>query len=122
MITNFGSRGSGFANQDTEIILIGGGTARFTDRPSILGADYAFTPIYREIATFTLPSTASGTPMERCLEPHQPGKGYWIAQDRRFGYGLNIPRTRHASEILKAKDLLTNETKHTIWVFGGYNL
>ena len=90
-ITHFGSRGSGFQDEgDTEIILIGGGTARFTDRPSILGADYAFTPIYREIATFTLPSTASGTPMERCLEPDQPGKGYWIAQDRRFGYGLNI--------------------------------
>lgn len=38
-----------------EIILVGGGTARFTDRPSILGADYAYTPIYREVATYRIP-------------------------------------------------------------------
>ena len=43
-------------NGATEIILIGGGTAQFTDRPSILEADFPYTPIYREIATFTIPS------------------------------------------------------------------
>ena len=42
-------------NED-QFILIGGGTARFIDRPSILQADYAYTPIYREIASFMLPS------------------------------------------------------------------
>ena len=47
-------RDSGFQGQ--EIIVIGGGTDRFTDRPTILGADYAYTPIYREIATFRVPS------------------------------------------------------------------
>ena len=40
-----------------EIILIGGGTAEFTDRPTILGADYPYTPIYKEIATFTIPGS-----------------------------------------------------------------
>ena len=40
-----------------QFILIGGGTARFTDRPSILEADYAYTPIYREIASFVTPCT-----------------------------------------------------------------
>jgi len=40
---------------NVEIILIGGGTAEFTDRPTILGADYPYTPIYKEIATFTIP-------------------------------------------------------------------
>ena len=36
-----------------------------------------------------------------CESPYQPGKGQWIAEDRFFGHGLNIPRTRHASEIIK---------------------
>ena len=40
-----------------QFILIGGGTARFSDRPSILEADYAYTPIYREIASFVTPCT-----------------------------------------------------------------
>ncbi len=38
-----------------------------------------------------------------CKYPKQEGKGSWIAEDRTFGLGLNIPRTRHASEILKTK-------------------
>ena len=41
-----------------EIILLGGGTAPFTDRPSILNADYSYTPIYRQVATFHLPGTS----------------------------------------------------------------
>ncbi len=45
----------------------------------------------------------SGTPLERCHDPIQNGKGYWIANDRRFGFGLNVPRSRHASEVLKTK-------------------
>ncbi len=36
-----------------------------------------------------------------CLAPLQHGKGYWIPEDKTFGHGLNIPRTRHASEIIK---------------------
>ena len=38
---------------------------------------------------------------DQCQEPVQNGKGYWTAIDRRFGAGLNVPRTRHTSEILK---------------------
>ena len=31
-------------------------------------------------------------------------KGHWVPEDRSFGYkGLNVPRSRHASEILKIK-------------------
>ena len=42
---------------DDEIILIGGGMAQFTDRPSLLGsASNGMTPIYGEIATFVIPS------------------------------------------------------------------
>ena len=44
-----------------------------------------------------------GTPIENCTKPNQSGKGYWIDEDRYFGYGLNVPRTRHASEIIKTK-------------------
>ena len=36
-----------------------------------------------------------------CADPIQPGKGYWVQEDRSFGHGLNVPRTRHASEIIK---------------------
>ena len=39
----------------------------------------------------------------QCQEPVQNGKGYWTANDRRFGAGLNLPRTRHTSEILKTR-------------------
>ena len=41
--------------------------------------------------------------MENCKTPKQNGKGFWIAEDRYFGYGLNVPRTRHASEIVRTK-------------------
>ena len=41
--------------------------------------------------------------LKRCYHPRQNGKGYWRAIDRSFGYGLNVPRTRHASEIVKTK-------------------
>ena len=40
---------------------------------------------------------------DQCQEPVQNGKGYWTANDRRFGTGLNLPRTRHTSEILKTR-------------------
>lgn len=42
-----------------------------------------------------------------CTEPKQTGKGYWIPEDRTFGFGLNVPRTRHASEIIRT---LVSET------------
>lgn len=38
---------------------------------------------------------------KQCLKPDQEGKGFFIQDDKTFGFGLNIPRTRHASEILK---------------------
>ncbi len=39
------------------------------------------------------------------------GKGRWVQEDLTFGYGLNIPRTRHASEILK-----TTVLNDDIWI------
>jgi hypothetical protein len=51
-------------------------------------------------------------------------KGHWLPEDRSFGYkGLNVPRTRHASEILKTTIMENGKPKsiHTLWVFGGYN-
>ena len=38
---------------------------------------------------------------KQCLVPAADGKGYWIPEDKTFGLGLNIHRTRHASEIIK---------------------
>ena len=38
---------------------------------------------------------------KHCLKPDQDGKGFWIQDDKTFGFGLNIPRTRHVSEVLK---------------------
>jgi hypothetical protein len=43
------------------------------------------------------------TAKENCSDPAQPGKGYWISEDRFYGYGLNVPRTRHASEIIRTQ-------------------
>ena len=50
----------------------------------------------------------------QCQEPVQNGKGYWTANDRRFGTGLNLPRTRHTSEILKTR-VRTEPDKNTIY-------
>ncbi len=36
-----------------------------------------------------------------CLYPAMDGKGRWIPEDKSFGFGLNVPRTRHASEIIR---------------------
>ena len=123
---------------------MGGGTAPFTDRPSISNADYSYTPIYSEVATFRIPtgkinyedfqmkslilvliaegSDFKGTPLEQCQEPVQSGKGYWIEKDLRFGYGLNVARTRHASEIVKTVGAYSNRTISILYIFGGYNL
>ena len=51
-------------------------------------------------------------------------KGYWLPEDKSFGFkGLNVPRSRHASEILKTISRVNGKPKdvHTLWVFGGYN-
>ena len=52
---------------------------------------------------------------DQCQEPVQNGKGYWTANDRRFGTGLNLPRTRHTSEILKTR-VRTEPDQNTIYV------
>ena len=51
-------------------------------------------------------------------------KGHWVPEDRSFGYkGLNVPRSRHASEVLKTTGRRNGKVTpiHTLWVFGGYN-
>ena len=51
-------------------------------------------------------------------------KGHWVPEDRSFGYkGLNIPRSRHASEVLKTTERRNGKVLvvQTLWVFGGYN-
>ena len=51
-------------------------------------------------------------------------KGHWLPEDKSFGFkGLNVPRSRHASEILKTISSVNGKPKdvHTLWVFGGYN-
>ena len=51
-------------------------------------------------------------------------KGHWLPEDRSFGWkGMNVPRTRHASEVLKTQTILNGKPKtiHTLWIFGGYN-
>ena len=51
-------------------------------------------------------------------------KGHWRLQDRSFGWkGMNIPRTRHASEVIKTLALINGKprTIYTLWIFGGYN-
>ena len=53
------------------------------------------------LITRLIVSSAADKDIEGCKKPVQSGKGRWIAEDLTFGYGLNIPRTRHASEILK---------------------
>ena len=51
--------------------------------------------------------------------------GHWLPEDRSFGWkGMNVPRTRHASEIIKTRSKdVTGKWKdiYTMWVFGGYN-
>ena len=73
-----------------QFILIGGGTARFTDRPSILEADYAYTPIYREIASFVTPCTTSVLPAiiaaARPCNTQSPESLYWTLN--KSGAGL----------------------------------
>lgn len=85
--------------------------------------------------------------LKGCQEPKQDGKGRWVLEDKTFGYGLNIPRTRHASEIIKTtvrgswdmllillndkqvqysqvvyvfQDVEHGNTTHFVFVFGGY--
>ena len=41
--------------------------------------------------------------MKDCQWPELEGggRGRWIQHDKNFGFGLNVARTRHASEIIK---------------------
>ncbi|XP_059099585.1 uncharacterized protein LOC131893546 [Tigriopus californicus] len=115
---HFVSSGEG-SRWNNDIILIGGGTGTFFDRARILNADYDHTPVYRSIARYDLRPMKHD--LKGCQEPQQDGKGRWVPEDKTFGYGLNIPRTRHASEIIKTTDVEHGNTTHFVFVFGGYN-
>ena len=39
------------------------------------------------------------------------GRGRWVQNDKSFGFGLNVARTRHASEIIKTSVSGTNKLK-----------
>ena len=77
---------------------------------------------FHDLFLFAEGSNLKRTPLERCQEPLQTGKGFWIGQDLRFGYGLNVARTRHASEIIKIFNPDSNSTENWLFVFGGFNL
>ena len=46
---------------------------------------------------------ATDSEMKDCQWPELEGggRGRWIQHDKSFGFGLNVARTRHASEIIR---------------------